>query len=77
MQEDENGYSMPTINSGGISFAFTGIQATYSPKDYLIWVCDRNPTVKKLMYPDYKANHEYSDDKERQKELAEIILKTL
>ena len=73
--EEQGGYSIPTINSGGISFIFTAIQATYTPNDYLVWVCDRNPTIKKLMYPEYKANHEYNDDKERQKELAEVILK--
>lgn len=69
----DRGYCVPTIPAGGISLVFNELYAHYGTCDY-IFCCDRTPTIKKGMYPDYKCSRNHSEEVQRQKDVAEYIL---
>lgn len=71
----DRGYTVPTIAAGGISLIFNELYAHYGTCDY-IFCCDRNPTIKKGMYPDYKSSREHKRSISTGKDVAEYILKS-
>lgn len=71
-----NGHRANDVPCGGIAYLFKLIHDNLGECDF-IFCGDRLPTIKLGMYPAYKKNRSYSDNKEnveRQKELAEMIL---
>lgn len=81
-QKGPNGYFTPSIPTGGIAFLFNKIY-DYKGKGDMIFVADRNPTLKKEMFPGYKASRRNKKDPkaaktlenvENQKEITEQIL---
>ena len=70
----DRGYKVPTISAGGISLIFNELYSHVGTCDY-IFCCDRNPTIKKGMYPDYKYNRDHKESIHIGKDVAEYILK--
>lgn len=70
----DRGYTVPNISAGGVSLIFNELYAHFGTCDY-IFCCDRTPTIKKGMYPDYKYSREHEPSICIQKDVAEYILK--
>lgn len=69
-----NGYRERNIPTGGTSMLFN-ILAQYMGTGPIAFVADRNPTIKKEKYPDYKGSRGHPNDVSVGKEVAEYILR--
>lgn len=69
-----DGYRACHIPCGGIALVLKTIRENGDKATY-VFAGDRNPTIKKGMYPDYKGQREHKRSIEIQKELTEFILK--
>lgn len=68
-----DGYRSCRIPCGGVAQVIRTVRESGTDATYVM-VADRNPTIKKGMYPDYKAQREHKRNIEIQKELTEFIL---
>lgn len=68
-----NGHTEQNIPTGGASMLFN-ILGQYMADKHIMFIADRNPSVKKEIYPDYKACRTHPDDVQIGKEVAEYIL---
>lgn len=69
-----NGYRERNIPTGGTSMLFN-ILGQYMGTGPIAFVADRNPTIKKEMYPEYKGSRTHPNNVQVGKEVAEYILK--
>ena len=69
-----NGYRERNIPTGGTSMLFN-ILGQYMGTGPIAFVADRNPTIKKELYQDYKGSRTHPNDVSIGKEVAEYILK--
>lgn len=69
-----NGYRERNIPTGGTSMLFN-ILGQYMGTGPIVFVADRNPTIKKENFPDYKGSRTHPHDVSIGKEVAEYILK--
>lgn len=67
-------YTQRTLMAGGTSLLFNHLYTHYGACD-MLFCADRNPTIKKGMYADYKVNRDHAIEIEKQKEICERILK--
>lgn len=67
------GYRERNIPTGGTSILFN-IIGNYSSTGPIVFVADRNPTIKKDSCGDYKGNRTHPDNVSVEKEVAEYIL---
>lgn len=74
LQNTAEGFQKPFIPVGCISYVFN-ILVNYANKDKVVFCCDREPTIKRGMYPEYKSGRNYEEYMENQKKIAEYILK--
>ena len=69
-----NGYRERNIPTGGASMLFN-ILGQYMGTGPIAFVADRNPTIKKDKYPDYKGSRTHPNNVSVGKDVAEYILK--
>lgn len=69
-----NGYRERMLETGGVHSLFN-IVYKYGYKDSILFCFDSNPIIKKGWYPEYKANRTRNDAIDKQREIAEIILR--
>lgn len=62
------------IPTGGTSLIFNTIHSLYNTCD-MVFCCDRNPTIKKDMIPNYKSDRDHNREIEVEKAVAEYILR--
>lgn len=67
------GHLEQNIPTGGTSMLFN-ILAQYMSDEHIMFIADRTPSVKKEIYPEYKACRTHPDEVEISKEVAEYIL---
>ena len=68
------GYTQRNIPAGGISLLFKQLYYFMGECD-MVFCADRNPTIKKEMYPRYKESRTHARDVLIQKEVMERVLK--
>lgn len=71
---DADGYRLCRIPCGGIAQVLSKVKLC-PPNSTFVFACDRNPTIKKGMFPGYKASREHKRIIEIQKDITEYILK--
>lgn len=59
--------------TGGLSLIFNTLYSVIDKGDF-VFCCDRNPTIKKDMYPDYKATRHHDTEIQVQKGVVEYVL---
>lgn len=77
MIQTVNGWKENDVPCGGVAYLFNLIHEKLGECDF-VFCGDRTPSIKLGMYPTYKKDRFYSGDREsieRQKEIAELILK--
>lgn len=68
-----SGYTQRNVPAGGVSLLFNQLYYYMGECD-MVFCADRNPTVKKGMYPQYKESRAHARDIEIQKEVMERVL---
>lgn len=68
-----DGYRERQIPTGGTSMLFN-ILGQYMGTGTIAFAADRNPTIKKEIYPEYKGNRKHPTNVSIEKEVAEFIL---
>lgn len=68
-----SGYTQRNVPAGGVSLLFNQLYYYMGECD-MVFCADRNPTVKKGMYPQYKESRARARDVEIQKEVMERVL---
>lgn len=76
MLKTVNGFKDMNVPTGGIAYMFKLIRQSMGHCD-MVFCGDRLPTIKLAMYPGYKEDRQEkrSENADRQKEIAELILK--
>lgn len=68
-----SGYTQRNVPAGGVSLLFNQLYYYMGECD-MVFCADRNPTIKKGMYPQYKESRAHARDIEIQKEVMERVL---
>lgn len=68
-----SGYTQRNVPAGGVSLLFNQLYYYMGECD-MVFCADRNPTIKKGMYPQYKESRVHARDIEIQKEVMERVL---
>lgn len=68
------GYFAPYIPTGGVAYLLNAISGFIDRREQFVVVCDREPTYKRSIYPDYKAGSAHTRKHCIQMQVVEDIL---
>lgn len=73
--QTDRGYTSRDIAAGGASLIFNLLYYSFNEDTDFLFCCDRRPTIKQEMFPDYKGSRHHAENILKSKEVTEIILR--